>query len=144
MIEPTKKELDELLITSPSSELSDQRKVVEELVPADIVDNGSIFWKKISNDLLTSHDNGVSFGRFGNNNLNNRLLLKRIGDEIKNMITQEYAKKQQTTENLSLQFTILFGILDLIAKDLDTKNVSTQALVANLHGFVNSYVKNLK
>jgi hypothetical protein len=100
-------------------------------------------WQKTMAEYISDYVKGDMVGRFGKNNSTINDFCSKIFALIKESVTSELSKKNETTEDLKMHLENVNLSLQLFAKEIEKSNIDIIALSAFLHGFINSYIENV-
>lgn len=147
MDELIKRELDSLISEKPASSIPLEKLVISPPIQVDPIPISSTYWSNISHELLDRFNYGLSLGKFGNNNKTTEMLYKRLAQAIIEIIKNECAKENKSSEDLQLHFDAIFSIMIMIGRSVQAKNLtksSPDTILASMHGFIESYIQQIK
>ena len=103
------------------------------------------FWQKNISKGLSKYNSGSMTANFGKEKYTLEELLNRIGNFIKESISNELIEKGIPITDLSENFKAIDSTLKLLSKSIETldKDIDITNIAGYMHGFINTYVSNV-
>ena len=99
-------------------------------------------WGSKSNQLLDDYKYGEALAKYGESSASAKTFMKRFAESFIAIISNEYQKRGNGSEELKAHFKILESTFQLIAKEIekkDLKDFNASSIIASLQGFLANY-----
>lgn len=134
----------------PSCKIQNEKKAIPEgystRYKMEFEQASQDFWKNYP-DAFAKYNVGVVVANFGSDRFDVDDFFKRLSNMIRESITAVLATNGYTAESLKEHFTTVDSLLKMMSSEIkktDTeKKIKPNELASFLHGFVNTYVKNM-